>query len=46
MKKHARITLTCVGLICTVLIWSGLSIAEVDPGTVVGIWLFNGDVSD
>ncbi len=45
-KIHARITLTCVGLICTVLIWSGLSIAEVDPGTVVGIWLFNGDVSD
>lgn len=47
MKKiHAGITLTCVGLICTVLIWSGLSIAAVDPDTVVGIWLFNEDVSD
>jgi hypothetical protein len=47
MKKiHPRNALTCVALIGTVLICSGLSIAEIDPGAAVGIWLFNGDVSD
>lgn len=45
-KNNTRITLTCVGLICTALIWSGLSVAAIDPGTVVGMWLFDGDVSD
>jgi hypothetical protein len=43
---HPRNALTYVGLICTVLICSGLSLAEIDPGAAVGLWLFNGNVSD
>lgn len=45
-KNYARITFTCVGLICIVLIWSGLSVAEINPGTVIGVWLFDGNVLD
>jgi len=44
----SKLTLVCVSLVVISLIFTGISYAKIDPGTVKGIWLFDevkGDVA-
>jgi hypothetical protein len=45
-KKMTRLTIICFSFIIVSLMFSGQSYADVDPETVVGIWLFDEEGGD
>jgi hypothetical protein len=41
-----RLTIICISFIIIILMFAGQTYADVDPGTVVGIWLFDDEEGD
>ena len=41
-----RLTIICISFIIVSLMFAGISYAKIDPNTIVGVWLFDGDEDD